>query len=376
MTNFWQDLKQQLGRALVGLAPMDGITDQPFRHIVKKYGQPDVIYTEFVNVEGLCHNAQALLRPLLYDNSQRPIAAQIYGKTPNSFRQAAILVCQLGFDGIDLNMGCPSKSVAGGGAGAALIKNPKLAQAIIRATQQGVQDWVDGKSCTDCADFSDSFCKLVEKRRQALKLDPTAQFQNRRVENRQVLPISVKTRLGFDQPSIQDWLPFLLDEQPAAVAIHGRTLKQGYSGQANWEQIGQAAQLAKEQSPETLILGNGDVQDFAQAQEKAQIYELDGVLIGRAVQGNPFVFAQENPLENLDKYEQAKTLAKVALEHAQFYEETFCSNEQDECFFLPMRKHLAWYVKGIPYAKEIRQKLVRTNSSREVKKIFEELQLV
>ncbi len=371
MTNFWQDLKQQLDRALVGLAPMDGITDQPFRHIVKKYGQPDVIYTEFVNVEGLCHNAEVLLRPLLYDNSQRPIAAQIYGKTPDSFRQAAILVCQLGFDGIDLNMGCPSKSVAGGGAGAGLIKNPKLAQAIIRATQQGVQDWVDGKNCTDCPDFSDSFCELVEKQRQALDLDSTVQF-----ENRYTLPVSVKTRLGFDQPAIQDWLPFLLDEQPAAVAIHGRTLKQGYSGLANWEQIGQAAQLAKEQSPDTLILGNGDVTSFAQAQEKAQAYEVNGVLIGRAAQGNPFVFAQENSLEDLDKHEQAKILAKVALEHAQFYEETFCSNDEEECFFLPMRKHLAWYVKGIPHAKEIRNRLVRTNSSREVKKIFEEFQLV
>jgi tRNA-dihydrouridine synthase len=371
MNNFWQDLKQQLKRALVGLAPMDGITDQPFRHIVKKYGQPDVIYTEFVNVEGLCHNAEALLRPLLYDNSQRPIVAQIYGKTPNSFRQAAILVCQLGFDGIDLNMGCPSKSVAGGGAGAALIKNPKLAQAIIRATQQGVQDWVDGKNCSDCPDFSDSFCELVEKQRQALDLDAAVQF-----ENRQALPVSIKTRLGYDQPVIQEWLPFLLGEQPAAVAIHGRTLKQGYSGQANWEQIGQAAQLAKEQRPDTLILGNGDVTSFNQAQEIARIYKVDGVLMGRAAQGNPFVFAQENPLENLDKHEQAKTLAKVALEHAQFYEETFCSNEQDECFFLPMRKHLAWYVKGIPHAKEIRQRLVQTSSSQAVAQILQSFSLL
>jgi tRNA-dihydrouridine synthase len=268
-------------------------------------------------------------------------------------------------------MGCPSKSVAGGGAGAGLIKNPKLAQAIIRATQLGVQDWVDGKNCTDCTDFSDSFCELVEKRRQALDLSLTTQLQQR-----QAKPISIKTRLGFDQPVIQDWLPFLLDEQPAAVAVHGRTLKQGYGGQANWEQIGQAAQLAKDQSPETLILGSGDVTNFAQAQEKAHIYEVDGVLIGRAARGNPFVFAQENPLEDLDKYEQGKVLAKIALEHAQLYEKSFCSNEQEECFFLPMRKHLAWYVKGIPHAKEIRQKLVRTDSSQEVEQILTEFALL
>lgn len=383
MINFWQDLKQQLGRALIGLAPMDGITDQPFRRIVKKYGNPDVIYTEFVNVEGLCHNAEALLRPLLYDNSQRPILAQIYGKSPNSFWQAAVLICQLGFDGVDINMGCPSKNVAGGGAGAGLINNPHLAQVIIQAVKAGVSDWAAGKTCRDCADFSDSFCRQIEELRLEIGLTPAAELRKFLP-----IPVSVKTRIGYDQPAIKTWIACLAEAQPAAIAIHGRTLKQGYKGEANWELIAEAAEVIKNHSSQTLILGNGDVQNFSEAKEKAAQYNVDGVLIGRAAQGNPFVFDPKKPLANLSLKQKAGQLAKVALEHARLYEKTFCKdqkqdqqqdqkkNQEKDCFFLPMRKHLAWYVKSIPHAKEIRQKLVRTNSSSEVEEILTEFHLI
>ncbi len=371
MVNFWHELRQQLARPLVGLAPMDGVTDQPFRFIVKKYGRPDVIYTEFVNVEGLCHNAEALLRGLSYDPSQRPITAQIFGKTPDCFRQAAVLVCQLGFDGIDINMGCPSRSVAGGGSGAGLIETPKLAQTIIKAAMRGVQDWASGKSCQDCADFSDSFCKQIEQRRLKMGLTPTPEL-----ENREPIPVSIKTRIGYEESEIDTWLGYLAQTQPAAIAIHGRTLRQGYSGQADWEAIGQAAEIIRSHDWQTLVLGNGDVQDFAQAQQKAVKHDVDGVLIGRAAQGNPFVFDPKNPLKDLSAVQKAKKLAQVALEHAELYEKTYCTDPNKDCFFLPMRKHLAWYVKGIPHAKEIRQKLVRTNSSLEVKEILEEFDLV
>ncbi len=370
MANFWKNLHQQLDRSLIGLAPMDGVTDQPFRYIVQKYGQPDVIFTEFTHVEGLCHNAQPLLQNLLYDNSQRPIVAQIYGKDPNSFRQAAVLVCQLGFDGIDLNMGCPSKSVAGGGAGAGLIQTPSLAQAIIKATQQGVQDWAGGKTVSDCPDFNDDFVKLVKQQRHALSLTSVSQLQKR-----EPVAVSVKTRLGYDQPQIENWIPKLLEMQPAALSLHGRTLKQGYKGSADWQLITQVAQLAKHIHPDIIFLGNGDVTSYQQAVQRAQHPQIDGVLIARAAQGNPFVFNSQQPLSNLSSQQQAQLLAQVALEHAQLYEQTFC-HDQEDCYFLPMRKHLAWYIKGIPHASEIRQKLVRSYSSQEVEEIFRNYQLL
>ena len=114
-TNFWQTLELPI----IGLSPMDGVTDQPFRHIQKKYGNPPVVYTEFTSTEGVCHGAEQLLSDFLYDETQRPIIAQIYGTTPEFFRQTTILLCELGFDGIDINMGCPAKNVAHSGAGAA-----------------------------------------------------------------------------------------------------------------------------------------------------------------------------------------------------------------------------------------------------------------
>ena len=354
----------QLARPIVSLAPMDGVTDQPFRHIVQKYGQPDVIYTEFVNVEGLCHQAERLTRPLLYDSSQQPIVAQIYGKTPKFFRQVAIMVCSLGFAGVDINMGCPSKSVAGGGSGAALIKTPKLAQEIIQAVQQGVEDWVNGVSCEDCSDLSEEICQIVKSRQAELGLD-----ENRA---RQAIPVSVKTRLGITESKIETWLPYLMEMQPAVISLHGRTLKQSYRGLADWEEIAKAADMAHQAG--ILMFGNGDVQNRQQAEEYAQKYGVDGVLIGRAVRGNPFVFAKNDPLEDADEQERARLLAQVALEHAQYYEKCFFNQERR--FFLPMRKHLAWYMSGFSYAKEIRKKLVRTNSSEEVREVFKEYGLL
>ena len=147
--SFWDTL----ATPIIGLSPMDGLTDHPFRHIQKKYGNPTIMYTEFTSVEGVCHGATQLLKDFLFDETQRPLIAQIYGTTPSYFRQTAILLCQLGFDGIDINMGCPVKNVAHSGAGAALIKTPRLAQEIIAATKQGVINWQNGMREKDCPDL-------------------------------------------------------------------------------------------------------------------------------------------------------------------------------------------------------------------------------
>lgn len=334
---------------------MDGLTDHPFRHIQKKYGNPAVVYTEFTSVEGVCHGATQLLRDFLFDETQRPVIAQIYGTTPKFFRQTALLLCELGFDGIDINMGCPAKNVAHSGAGAALIKTPKLAQEIIRETQAGVLDWQNGKTAKDCPDISPAIATEVARRHSLLP----AEYQLKRV-----VPVSVKTRVGYDQPVVNEWIPTLLEMEPAAIALHGRTLKQQYSGLASWEEIGKAAAIIK-QTP-TRVLGNGDVLSRADALAKTTTYGTDGVLIGRGSLGNPYVFLETPPT--------SPSLFDIAVEHSFLYQNTFQAGERYN--FLPMRKHLAWYVKGIPGAVEIRTKLVMSTTAEEVQEILATKQLL
>lgn len=332
---------------------MDGVTDYPFRAITKKYGNPDVMYTEFTSVEGVCHGADRLLKDFLFDKSQRPIVAQIYGTTPDFFRQTAIILCELGFDGIDINMGCPAKNVAHSGAGASLIKTPQLAQQIIRETKAGIQEYVDGKRSRDCTDITEKVWRVVEQRHQV-----TNSFTPP--------PVSVKTRIGYDTPVIADWISQLLEMEPSMISIHGRTLRQAYTGQAAWEFIEEAAELVHQ--TETLILGNGDVQSYQDGIEKSHKYHTDGALIGRAAFGNPFVFEQQ-PAEH-----SAPEMAQIALEHARLYERTYGQNEKYG--FFPMRKHLGWYIKGIENAREIRIELVRASSSQDVEKVFEKFGLI
>jgi len=347
--NFWQTLTQPI----IGLSPMDGVTDHPCRQIIKKYGKPAIIYTEFTSVEGVCHGATQLLRDFLYDELQRPIIGQIYGTTPDFFRQTAIILCQLGFDGIDINMGCPAKNVAHSGAGAALIKTPGLAVEIIQATFLGIEQWQGGATARDCPDITENIAQEVERRSQGL---------SEAAQNKRDIPLSVKTRVGYDQPVIEDWIPTLLETSVSAITLHGRTLKQQYGGSANWELISQAAGLAKQTS--TLLLGNGDIKSYEDAQEKIKTYGVHGVLIGRATMGNPFVFypTTETPDTN--------TLFTLAYEHAQLFEHTY--SREAKYNFLPMRKHLGWYVHDIPNASQIRQAIYKTNSSQEFQQVMAE----
>jgi len=349
---FWN----QLSGPVIGLSPMDDVTDHPYRHIQKKYGNPDVIYTEFTSVEGVCHGAQRLLKDFMFDESQRPVVAQIYGTTPEYFRQTAIVLCELGFDGIDINMGCPAKNVAHSGAGAGLIRTPELAQKIIQATKDGVTDWVHGQSTRDCSSLIPEIIATVEKRHIALP----AKYQTRRL-----IPISVKTRIGYDKEEVTDWIPKILEMDVVALALHGRTLKQRYMGEASWEAIGKAAELCH--STPTLLLGNGDITSLADAHEKIKTYALDGALIGRASWGNPFVFSSEKRVDS-------PTLFEIAVEHAQLYEDSFSAEER--YIFLPMRKHLGWYTKGIANASEVRAALFTTNTAAEVREIFDRYHLL
>ena len=358
---FWETLP----RPIIGLSPMNGVTDHACRHIQKKYGNPMLLFTEFTSVDGICAGASALLKDFLYDETQRPIIAQVYGTVPDKFRQTAILLCQLGFDGIDINMGCPSKSVATRGAGAGLIRTPDLAQAIVRATQQGVGQWVSGATVRDCADISDELAAQVEARHQRLP----AAFQQRRL-----IPVSVKTRIGYDRPQVEEWIPHLLETHPAAISLHGRTLAQGYTGVADWEEIAHAAEIAY--GTGMPVLGNGDLASPADAVQRINGTHIQGALIGRASYGDPYVFRREHHahvpigVERAERRRADANILHIALEHATIFERHLAQGERYN--FRPMRKHLAWYVRHLPGASHLRRALTLTSSLPEATAIIKD----
>ncbi|MBX3053387.1 MAG: tRNA-dihydrouridine synthase [Caldilineaceae bacterium] len=345
MPHLWNTLP----RPLIGLSPMDGMTDHPYRHIQKRYGNPDLIFTEFVRVERLIAGEMKLLRELLYDESQRPIVAQVYGTAPDAFRGVAVLLCRLGFDGIDINMGCPSNSVAENGAGAGLIRTPALAAEIIAAARAGVYDWQKGATAWDVPGLAPALADRVEQSHARLP----AQYRQPRD-----VPVSVKTRIGYDHPQVDEWIPHLLDCAPAAISLHGRTLAQAYSGSADWSAIGRTVELARGSG--TLILGNGDVADRADALARADAYGVDGVLIGRASYGNPFVFCAHtaNPTASGPFVAERYRRLSIAREHLLLFEKSLST--WPGYAFQRMHKHLSCYARQMPGARGLRRALLQT----------------
>lgn len=290
---------------IIGLAPMDGVTDQAFRLVQCKISKPDLIFTEFVSAEGIAHGAKKLFEVLKFSSLEKPIIGQLFGKDPDSFAIASKKLVEMGFDGIDINLGCPAKTVVNHGSGAALIDKPELVAKIIKAVKS-----VTPKNMT----------------------------------------VSVKTRLGISESLVDTWIPFLIDQGLDMITLHGRTLKQAYSGKANWEEIAKAARLCKK--AKIKILGNGDIISRAQGNEYCKKYKVDGVLIGRASMGNPWVFCDHVPT--------AKEKFEAALLHAQIFKEVFPSRRFDS-----MRKHFLLYASGLPNAKQLRSFIVRVNSVEE-----------
>ncbi len=362
--NFWQKLKQPI----LALSPMDGITDAAFRYMTSKYGKPDVIYTEFVNVEGLARGAISMLDHFIYNKIERPIVAQIYGIETESFYKVAIMCCYLGFDGIDINMGCPANKVARRNSGAGLIRVPEQAKKIIRTVKQAVTDWSNGitleeaelrpKLITALKNMYPQPESTIDQSRTTTPPKPGSKISKSRPA-RNPIPVSVKTRTGIDEIIAEEWVKHLLEEQPATIAMHGRTLKQMYSGEANWEILGKVAKIVHK--TDTLFLGNGGIHSLDDAHEKIKKYGTDGALIGRATCGNPWFFSGIEPTME-DRF-------KAAIDHARCFEEISMKHT-----FFAMRKHLAWYCKGFDGARELRKELMQTNSSDEVKVILDKFE--
>jgi nifR3 family TIM-barrel protein len=354
--NFWHTI----AKPIIGLSPMDGVTDASFRWIAAKHGGPDITVTEFVNVDAAIHAPHTLIRDFTYAEIERPIVAQIYGHTPELFYKAAHVVCELGFDGLDINMGCPAKNVAASGSGAALIRTPALAREIIRETRRGIDDWVAGQTLDQLG--------LRQKLRETVKASNQLRGGGVTPAARRSIPLSVKTRIGYDQIVIEDWIANLLEEKPVAISIHGRTLKQGYKGDADWDAIARAVELAK--PTPTLILGNGDLRDMADVYRRVRQCGVDGVLLGRAAEGNPWIFKAKDQLKQCLLTSTPPVPAapigmeerfRVVVEHARHFE-TYVQERN----FVGMRKHLIWYCRDFRGAAELRTKMVRVNNAAEV----------
>lgn len=354
--SFWHDITQPI----IGLSPMDGVTDPAFRFIVAGHGKPDVQFTEFINVDEVCHGGDAAWSQLDYHEIERPIVAQIYGADPDKFYQVAQVVCELGFDGVDINMGCPSKNVSARGCGAALIRTPLLAREIIRAVQAGVRDWASGHRIEAVGLRPRVAEKVLALASRRSGIAPKV---------RRAIPVSVKTRLGYDSVVIEDWMSVLLEERPAAISIHGRTLAQMYRGEADWGAIARAAKLARETA--TLVLGNGDVESMEDLVRKVQGAHVHGVLIGRGALGNPWIFRAKDWAKagGLSPFFQGtvplEERLRVALEHARYFEELGWAPR-----FAAMRKHLGWYCTGFFKAAEVRARMFRATSSHDVERIL------
>lgn len=368
-TSFWKTLQQPI----IGLAPMDGVTDAPCRTMHGLHGRPDVVLTEFTNVEGLWRGSDRIFRDFLYTPAERPVVAQIFGCRPEYFYRAAHVVCELGFDGVDINMGCPARSIASRGGGASLIRLPDTAKAIIRATQEGVRDWANGQTLEDLAMDPTRIQRIRQMNEERIRIwGDNAQI------TRRLLPVSVKTRLGFDSIVITDWVQELLELQPAVIAIHGRTLVQHYKGEANWEAIAAAAEIIRK--TDTLVFGNGDIHTLYQAGERIRTAGVNGVLIGRATFGNPWIFQHKAILKQLliaGIRPTAENLSEaiptreerlyMALEHARVH-----AKLKGEDHFVELRKHMGWYLGHFPGAKHVRNELVHINSLTDVERIIQQ----
>lgn len=347
---------------------MDGVTDAGFRSVVAQQGKPDVIFTEFTHVHDVCLGPEHLLDTLIYSEIERPIVAQLYGNDPGLFYRAAYVVCELGFDGLDINMGCPSKSVASSGSGAGLIRTPELARAILREAKRGIDDWASGRTLEQAGfqpEKAAVFRRLNERRGGHARVA------------RRAIPLSVKTRIGYDAVTVEPWLEQLVAERPAAISLHGRTLKQMYRGSADWSAIARAARMVE--GTGILLFGNGDIQSLHEAATRIRETGVDGVLVGRAVLGAPWFFkekervrtvAQRTSQTGIGWDEQEVPLSRrfaVLLDHARQFE-AFCGPNR----FYRMRKHLAWYCKGFPRAAALRARMVRVSSIGELEFILDD----
>ncbi len=321
---FWKNLS----RPFFALAPMADVTDSAFRFLIAKIAKPDVFWTEFVSADGLCRapieGKKKLLKDLEFCEIERPIVAQLFGSKPEYIEEASRLCLELGFDGVDINMGCPDKTIEKQGAGAAMIKNPTLAKEIIRSAKRGAKTDDGG------------------------------------------IPVSIKTRVGFNKVEIDSWIPVILEEGISAITVHARTRKEMSKVPAQWEHVKEVVEIRnkmqKDLPEKTLIIGNGDVKNIEEGIKRAEETGCDGIMIGRGIFGFPWRFRKDNFVPTI------KEKLETMILHTKLFEEKLGSIKN----FAVMKKHYKAYVEGFDGAKELRMKLMETENANQVEKIIKE----
>lgn len=311
MSNFLSDLPHPF----FVLAPMDDVTETVFRRVVGECAAPDVYMTEFVNVDALCSPGRdAALRRLKFTDTERPLIAQIWGRNPSNFERVADELVGMGFDGVDINFGCPDKAVVKNGCCGGMIERPDQAVEIIKATKRGI----DGR-----------------------------------------LPLSIKTRIGFREFD-ESWLRTLLEQKLNMLSIHLRTVREMSKVPAHWELADRVREIRDSVAPDTLLVGNGDVMNRSQAAELARRHSYDGIMIGRGIFQDPYAFSKDSPWINLAPLEKVRIFQR----HVELFAETW---EEGERPIAPLNKFCKIYVNDFPNAKDMRVKLMNCNSTEELR---------
>lgn len=309
---------EKLPKGFTALAPMEGVTDSVFRAVINKAGRPDLFFTEFTNVSSFAsergrHDA---LERLTVIPSDSPIIAQIWGKNPEHFAILASKLEELGFSGLDLNMGCPDKHVNKAGGGAAMIRTPELASECIKQARENTN-----------------------------------------------LPVSVKTRLGFTYvDEYKEWLPFLLKHHLAALTVHLRTRKEMSKVPAHFELIPEIIRLRNEISPETKLIVNGDIRDLEHVHKLSEKYpEIDGFMIGRGVFNNPFCFTNKKPT--------LEDLIELFRYHLDLYDQRAAEIHYP---FEPLKHFYKVYINSFDGASDLRVKLMDCKTTDELRQVLDE----
>jgi len=321
----YQKIKEKKGY-ISALAPMEGVTDSVFRQILCDIGRPDLFFTEFLNVEGFCSKGRdKVMHRLKFREEEKPVIVQLWGNVPEYYAETVKYVKTLNLDGIDINIGCSVRDVLSSGRCSALIRDKELVKEIVEAVKSEAQG----------------------------------------------LPVSVKTRLGYDHVDIEGWIGFLLGLNLDLITIHGRISKEGYSTPSRWDDISKCAKLKDELSPDTVIIGNGDIKSLKQGQEYVKKYGVDGFMVGRAILNNPWLFSERGISENakgdsggeVSKEERIETLVK----HLNLWEKTWDGSKP----FNSQKKYVKAYISGFKGANELRKELMSTVGLDEVLELLE-----
>ena len=328
--NIWKEIKDKKERIFI-LAPMLDVTDKPFRQIIAESGAPDIFFTEFVSIDGLASKeGRKRLEKMLefsdFEKENKNLIVQIFGSKVEKVKEAMKVVQKYHFAGVDINMGCPDQNIIKQGAGSDMMRNFERAEKIFKEVKKYSR-----------------------------------------------VPVSIKTRIGYSQID-WDWIKFILSLKPSALTFHLRTKSEMSKVEAHWEIMKKIWELRDEISPDTILIGNGDILNLEEAQKKIEESKIDGVMIGRGIFQNPFLFGNKK-IDDLEISERLNLLLK----HTEYFENEFGETKENfEKFgkriksFNLMKKFFKIYVNGFDGAKELRVKLMEAKNKSEIKNIIEE----